>query len=168
MNQAYGCRQRDELAGSLVIKAQGLLFTTIEDRVHSGDLLDHAPDRIGVACVTNVDVCQLMIRNGERPAVAGVERLGPQLLAHAQEPRLAQRPVDVNRSAHIDEAVLRKHDDAHAALTELRDERTADAVDRTKVVPQIRMSRSQPLHVVVEVRKVDQQQRRREPSLHRC
>ena len=76
------------------------------------------------------------------------------------QPRFAQYAVDVDRPAHARDPVLREHDDARAVLLDVLDQLPANRVDRAEIARQLRIARAEPLEVVVEVRQVDERERR--------
>ena len=102
-----------------------------------------------------------MIGDRERGAGAGVEQLVAELVAHAEQSVLAQRAIDVHRAGDVADAVLGEHDDnCGAARFVERDEIAAHLVDLTHVGQRAGGTRTDPLQVVVEMRQVDQRQRR--------
>ena len=75
----------------------------------------------------------LVIGDGERLARAGIERAPAELVAHGEQPGLAQHAVDVHGPGDVRDAVLGEHDDPAAALAAVRDQLAADGVDRAHV-----------------------------------
>ena len=67
---------------------------------------------------------------------------------------------DVHGSADGGDAVLGEHDDACAVLLGVLDQLTADRVDRAEVARELRVVGPEALQVVVEVREIDERERR--------
>ena len=101
-----------------------------------------------------------MIGDGERRAGSGVEKLVPQLFAHRQQSVLPQCPIDVHGPRDVADAVLGEDDDRGPAFFVEPDEIRAQLVHLADVGQRARVARADTLQVVVEVRQIDQRQRR--------
>src|SRR5262245_25139961 len=89
--------QCDEFAGAWMIEAECNLFSTVKDAVDAGKCRHDATDLLDQARVRHIDVRDLMIAHRERVRLTRVEQFAAALAAHAQQPGLAQRAVDMYR-----------------------------------------------------------------------
>ena len=163
MNHASGSRDRDEIAGARVVDAERRLPSSSSTRSTPGVRFDQLRGRATSSRrIVHVDVRDLVIRDGERRAGAGVEQLQAQLLATAINPclrrtRLRCTGVVTSQSPYSDRTTT-----CTPRAFEEGDQIAAELVDLPDVVRGRRLRRADALQVVVEVRQVDQRQRRRE------
>ena len=112
--------------------------------------------------VVHVDVRDLVIGDGERRARPGIEHLAgraPRRTAIRPRSRSARLMCTGRDTSH--EAVLRQHDDPRAARFVELDQIAGDVVDLRAGRPAARERiGTEPLQVVVEMRQVDERQRR--------
>ena len=104
----------------------------------------------------------LMVADREGARGDRVEHLGPVLLADRQEAGVAQRPVEVHRRVDGRDAVFGQHQDAQAFGLGGSDQVARGRIEVAQRLRHRRMGRVRPvaLQVVVEVRQVDERQRR--------
>ena len=104
----------------------------------------------------------LVIADREGARGDRVQHLGPVLLAHGEEAGVAERPVEVHRRVDGRDAVFGQHQDVQAFGLGGSDEVAGGRVEVGERLRHRRMGGVRPmaLHVVVEVRQVDERERR--------
>ena len=102
-----------------------------------------------------------MVGHSERLGVSDVGEFESQLFLDGDPPALAENSVEVHRSRHRGNAILAEKDGSDSSRSKEVQEITHDRIDTTQVIGHCGMLRAQPLKVVVEVRQVDEVERRR-------
>jgi len=102
----------------------------------------------------------LVIGERERIGRTGIQLLAADLVAHAQPAGLAQCAIDVHRIGNLRDAVFRQGDDVRAGTLRHFDQFAADVIHELHVPGNVRMVGTEALQVVIEVRQVDECQRR--------
>ncbi len=106
-----------------------------------------------------------MVGNGKRRAGSRIEQLQAELVAYGDESLLPQHAIDVHRRVDVDEPILGQDHDLNPAALVKGDEIAAHVIDLPHVGCSGGIARAYALQVVVEMRKVDERQCRRELPL---
>ena len=80
-----------------MVEPRGALAVLVEHALDAGQALQEALDLRHPLRPPHVDVGDLVVRHREGLGGAGVEQLAPELRAHLDQPRLAERAVHVDR-----------------------------------------------------------------------
>ena len=107
-----------------------------------------------------------MIRDREHPARSKIDQLPPEFLLDRQPALRTEMAVQMDRRVDPADPILREDDDLDVALREVIDQIADNRIDATKVVLDLRRVRAESLEVVVEMREVDEVQRRLMPVLN--
>src|SRR5689334_10418963 len=101
-----------------------------------------------------------MVRNSEGSRGRRIEQFSPILAADRKKSRLAQGSVDVDLAVDRANPVFRQDDDSAATPLSKRDQVASDPVDLAQRGGYAGMIdvRTMTLHVVVEMRQVDERQ----------
>ncbi len=101
-----------------------------------------------------------MIRDRERLRGTGIELLPSEFLPHGEQSRLAERAVDVHRPRHLGDSVLGQRYHRRTRSARGLDQLPAQRVHRRDLCGYRRVGGPETLQVVVEMRQVDERQRR--------
>src|SRR5262249_8239583 len=94
---AIAPRDSDELTRAGVIQTDCALFGLAENLLDAVESFQESANIGDAIAALDVDVCQLVVRHGERLRGAGVELLAAKLAPDPEQPRLAERTIYVNR-----------------------------------------------------------------------
>ena len=101
-----------------------------------------------------------MVRDRKGLRGPGVEQFTAELLADGEQFRAPQRAIDMDRAVHGRHAVFREHDDASAIPLRVRNDLAADAIHGSEVGCDRGMVRPDALQTVIQMRQIDQRERR--------
>ena len=148
----------DQFAGPFVVQAVLRLAGLVQDERDSGQPFAEFADGRQVGGIPDVHVGDLVVGDRERAGGPRVQVLHAGLGVDVQQPLGAQRPVHVDGSARLGDAVLRQHH--HGCPTRGRrvQQRRQDAVQLSRGPRRLDPGRPEALEVVVEVRDVHEGQ----------
>src|SRR5215471_1149889 len=124
-----GPGQGDEFTRARVIETERMLLAPIKHALDTGQGRDRAPDLFDEVWIAHVYMRDLMIRHGKRPTLREIEEFSAILDADGEQPSLAQRAIDVDRSRYRRDAVFGEDDHAGAVALRIGNEVTGNLID---------------------------------------
>jgi hypothetical protein len=107
-----------------------------------------------------------VVRYREGFRLRGIEQLAVLLATHPQPTRLPQRTVDVYGHPHRRDSVFGQHNDSGAVPRCIGNQSAGHGVNLAERYGDARMFGAEPLQVVIEVRQVNERQRRDAGAAH--
>ena len=153
-------RHRHEVTRSRMVDACRTLRRLVEHRRHPVDRLEQPSHGRKLVTVSDVNMRHLVVRHRKHFARTEVHQLEPQLLFNAEPPALAKDPVQMNRFGHRHNPILGQQDDLDGPRIERVDEFAHNGVDPAQITAHPHMVWPESLQPVIQVRQVDQAQRR--------
>ena len=98
-----------------MVDAERRLFRVAKYRFNAGLSLQQFARRPGQRRIIEVNMRDLMIGHGERPACAAVKKFQPQFLPHRNPALLPEKTIQMDGRIHRRDAVFGKQNDPHSA-----------------------------------------------------
>ncbi len=146
----------EKISAARVPQTPRRLGICVQDLRHARLVFEDGAHLVPDRRVIDVDVRDLMVRDGERPARPGIENLRAEFVAPGDPAPFPEHAVEVHGTVHGGDAVFRQHGDLHALCLKRRDQIGGHFVDGAQVRRNRRIVRAEPLEVVVEVRQVNE------------
>src|SRR5688572_30994663 len=103
----------------------------------------------------------LMVRDGEDFARAGIQQLSPEFLACNYPSFLTQHAIKMNRGVHRRNAIFGQQNNLNTALAEELDQVADHQIDVAQVLPDRWIERATALQIVIKVWEVNEIKRGR-------
>ena len=160
-------RHGNQIARALVINTGGDFFRLAQHGIHASSLAQYIANLILQGHIIKINMRHLMIRHGEHPAGPGIENFPPQLILHRQPAAFPKNPVQVDGIVHIRNAIFREQHHRNAPSRKEINQPAHQRIHFAQVAidfgiqPAVRSVWPMPLQVVIQMRQVNQIERRR-------